>query len=83
MNQKSTHYLSGEKIRPGDRISLAGKTGTVLFVIGLPGVPTEWVASSEWLGEQNAEGFMLDVEGMGLVLMQERHEDLVFFGRKK
>src|SRR5207248_2880142 len=65
MNFSATHYQSGEEIRPGDRISWAGRSGTVLFVLGLPGVPVDWASPEDWLGEPNAEGFMLEVEGTG------------------
>ena len=82
MNFYATHYQSGEEIRPGDRISWAGRSGTVLFVLGLPGVPADWASPEDWLGKPNAEGFMLEVEGAGLVFEEESDEDLEFLGRK-
>lgn len=79
MNFYATHYQSGEEIRPGDRISWAGKFGTVLFVLGLPTVPVEWASPEDLLA--TAEGFMLEVDGAGLVFEKESDEDLEFFGR--
>jgi hypothetical protein len=81
MNFYATHYRSGEEIRPGDRILWAGKPGTVLFVLGVPGVPVEWASPDDWLGR--TEGFMLAVDGTGLVFENESDEDLDFVGRKQ
>ena len=75
------HYQTGEEIRPGDRITLSGKPGKVLFVLGLPGVPPEWESSDEWLGTK--EGYMIDVNGLGWVFQNESDEDLVFVNRKQ
>jgi hypothetical protein len=80
LNFFANHYQSKEEILPGDRILWAGKSGTVLFVLGLPGVPDEWGSPEDWLG--TGEGFMLDVEGAGCVFQQESDEDLEFLGRK-
>jgi hypothetical protein len=80
MNFHATHCRSGEEIRPGDRILWAGKPGTVLFVLGLPGVPAEWASPKDWLGTD--EGFMLEVDGAGLVFEKESDEDLELLGRK-
>jgi len=82
MNFYATHYQSGEEIRSGDRISWAGKSGTVLFVLGQPGVPEDWASPEDWLGKPNAERFMLEVNGAGLVFQEESDEDLDFLGRK-
>ena len=82
MNFYATHYQSGEEIRHGDRISWAGKSGTVLFVLGLPGVPADWASLENWLRKSYAEGFMLDVDGAGLVFEEESDEDLEFLGRR-
>jgi hypothetical protein len=78
----ATHYQSGEEIRPGDRILWAGSSGKVLFVLDLPGVPPDWASPEDWLGKPDAEGFMLEVEGMGLVFEDESDEDLEFLTRK-
>jgi hypothetical protein len=82
MSFYATHYQSGQEIWPGDRISWAGKSGTVLFVLGLPGVPLDWASPKDWLGKPTAEGFMLDVDGAGLVFEEESDADLEFLGRK-
>lgn len=77
----ATHYQTGEDIRPGDYISLAGSPGKVLFVLGLPGVPEGWESPEEWLG--TTEGYMLEVEGMGWVFEHVSDEDLEFVKRKQ
>lgn len=82
MRYHATHYQSGEEIRPGDRNLWAGTPGTVSFVLGLPGVPPDWASPEDWLGEPNAEGFMIEVDGVGLVFEEESDEDLRFLGRK-
>jgi hypothetical protein len=81
MNFHATHYRSGEEIRPGDHVLFAGQPGTVFFVYGLPGVPEDWASPEDWLG--TAEGFMLEVDGMGLVFQKESDEDLDFVSRKQ
>ena len=78
----STHYRSGEEIRAGDRISWAGKPGHVVFVVGSSEVPPEWTAAKSQFGKENAAGYMLDIEGVGLVFEDESDEDLEFLGRK-
>lgn len=80
MGFHAMHYQTGEEIRPGDRILYAESPGEVLFVIGLPGGPVEWASPEEWLG--TSEGFMLEVESMGLVFLPESDEDLDFVERK-
>jgi hypothetical protein len=82
MNFHATHYQSAEEIRPGDRILWAGRSGAVLFVLGVAGVPAEWASLEDWLGKSYAEGFMLEVEGMGLVFEEQSDEDLELLGRK-
>ena len=77
----ATHYQSGEEIRSGDHILWAGRSGTVVFVLGMPGVPVDWSSPADWLGKPNAEGFMLEVEGAGFVFEEESDEDLEFLGR--
>ena len=83
MNFYATHYRSGEGIKPGDRISYAGRPGTVVFVLGQPGIPAEWAKPEDWIGNPNAEGFMLDTELTGLVFQSESDEDLDFLERKQ
>ena len=83
MSFYATHYQSGEEIRPGDCIAWDGMCGTVLFVLGRPGVPAEWALPGDWLGKPNAEGFMLDVDGVGLVFEEESDEDLELLGRNE
>lgn len=80
----STHYYrSGDEIRAGDCISYGGRRGHVVFVLGSANLPpdwADWASTEDWLGKKDAEGFMLDVEGMGLVFEPESDEDLEFFG---
>jgi hypothetical protein len=83
MNFYATHYQSGEEIRPGDRISWAGRSGTVLFVLGQPGVPAAWASPEDWPGQPAAGGFLLEVDGAGLVFEEESGEDLQLLGRKQ
>ena len=80
MTDYSTHYRTGEEIQSGDKICLDGKSGTVKFVLGLPGVPKGWEQPEDWLGTNS--GFMLEVESMGLVFYNESGEDLEFVARK-
>ena len=77
MDDPSRHYLSGEEIQPGDRITLAGAPGLVVFVLGREDVPADWV----YLESEQGRGFMLDVEGMGYVFYPESDEDLEFIAR--
>jgi hypothetical protein len=79
MSFYATHYQSGDESRPGDLISWAGKSGTVLFVLGLSGVPVDWTSPQDWLG--TTEGFMLEVDGVGLVFHEVSDEDLDFVAR--
>lgn len=83
MNFHATHYHTGGEIRPGDRITWAGHPGRVIFVLGAPGIPADWANTEDWLGEKDAEGFMLDVEAetVGWVFEHESNEDLKFLGR--
>jgi len=81
-NYHATHYRTGEDIRAGDRVSWAGRPGTVVFVLGSADVPAEWADPETWPGKPNSEGFMLDVTGAGLVLLDESDEDLEFLGRQ-
>ena len=72
------HYQSGEEIQVGDRIDYAGQPGTVVFVLGTrsfaPGFPEkDW----SYLGR----GFMVDVQGMGLIHFEEADEDLTLSAR--
>lgn len=78
MNYYARIYQTGEEIQPGDHILWAGKPGTVLFVLGLPGVP----ADGTWFETTYAEGFMVEVEGVGQVFHEESNEDLEFLARK-
>jgi len=81
MNFYTTHYQSGEEILLGDSILWAGNPGTVVFVLNVPGVPEYWASSREWFLEEYGEGFMLDVEGPGLVFQNESDEDLDLVSR--
>jgi hypothetical protein len=78
----ATHYRSGEEIRAGDRILWAGRPGTVVFVLGSPDIPADWIAVATWLGKTDPVGFMLDTEVGGLVFQKESDEDLDFLARQ-
>lgn len=81
-NFYTTHYRTGEDIRAGDRILWADQPGTVVFVLGSPGVPAEWADPATWLGRADAAGFMLDTEVAGLVFQEESDEDLTLLSRQ-
>jgi hypothetical protein len=59
------------------------RRGVVAFVLGscLPAEWADWASTEDWLGTKDAEGFMLEVESMGLVFLPESDEDLEFVGR--
>ena len=61
----ATHYRTGEDIRVSDRIIWARASGTVVFVLGSPGVPAEWADPAKWLGKPVAVGFVPSTEGSG------------------
>lgn len=75
----ATHYRTGEEVRAGDRISWAGYPGYVVFVLGVADTPPDIASSDYWAGK---DGFMLDVQGAGLVFQPESGEDLDFLARK-
>jgi len=81
MSFYSTHYLSGEEIRAGDRVRWGSDIGRVVFVMGDEQWPAEWNGSKDWFREEYGEGFMLEVEGTGPVFMTESDEDLELVGR--
>ena len=82
MNHWSTHYRSGEEIHLGDRITLDGRPGYVVFVLGFNEFPRESdAAGNDWYKKEYADGFMLDVQDNGWVLMNESDEDLEFVSR--
>ncbi len=74
-------YQSGEKIRPGDRITWAGRPGRVIFVLGSPDNLHEEISNHDWLAETENGGFMLEVEGVGLVFESDADEDLQLIER--
>lgn len=78
----STHYHSGEQIHVGDRVSLAGAPGHVVFILGQT-PPEQWHSLQEWLCQEHGQGFMLDVQGYGFLFKEESDEDLDFVGRKQ
>jgi hypothetical protein len=83
MSSWASHYRTGEEILAGDRISWAGSPGRVVFVLGSPGVATEWVPLKDWFAESYPGGFLLDVDAAGLVFHEESEEDLEFVRRKQ
>jgi hypothetical protein len=76
MIDPSTRYLSGEEIRAGDHIRLAGRMGYIEFVLGPDTDPSDWYKT------EFGKGFMLNAEGMGNVFMRESDEDLEFIRRR-
>jgi len=81
-NYYATHYRTGEDILAGDRITWGARRATVVFVLGSPDVPAEWADPVTWLGKADAEGFMLDVEGIGLVFEEHSNEDIELIRRR-
>ena len=66
---KLLRYASGEEIRSGDRIVFRGDEGQVEFVV------VEGDVQQAWYFREYGPSVMLDVEGMGPVLV--RYEPLV------
>ncbi len=73
---QESFYQSGDKICPGDRITWDGRPGRVIFVLGSPDNPPEEFGSYDWYVETENGGFMLEVEGVGLVFESVSDEDL-------
>ena len=82
MPDLSIHYCSGEPIRAGDRISLSGDRGRVLFVLGTRDAVAEFGGGLDWFVEEYGRGFMLDTEGLGQVFQEESDEDLELVSRE-
>jgi hypothetical protein len=70
-------YQDGGEVRIGDRIEYAGQPGVIVCVIETksysPAFPEEWSFLNQ--------GFMMDVQGMGLIHMDEVDEDLQLVAR--
>lgn len=78
---KSLRYLSGDEIRPGDRILYHRDPGVVEFVVtGLSGDQ-----ENDWFFEEYGGGVMIRTEGMGNVFIDAdnlaEHEDFEFVSR--
>lgn len=71
-------YQSGNDVRIGDRVTLAGQPGVVVFVIDTGSYSPDF-PEKEWAYLKS--GFMLDVQGMGLVHETEADEDLELVAR--
>jgi len=71
-------YEDGNDIRIGDRIRWAGSAGTVVFVIDTRSYSPEF-PEQEW--SYLGSGFMVDVEGVGLIHEDEADEDLKLVAR--
>jgi hypothetical protein len=76
MDRIELRYASGEEIRVGDQIRLAGRPGHVVFVLGADTFPDDWADSRDWFATKYRSGFMLNVEGMGHVFKESADEDL-------
>ncbi len=71
-------YASGGAIRIGDRITYAGNTGRVVFVINTRSFSDAY-PEEEW--SYLERGFMIEAEGYGRVLLDEADEDLILIER--
>ena len=71
-------YSSGEEIRPGDQIRYGGRTGKVEFMIA---GPTGRADLDYYLQVFPAGGFMLQVEAIGYIFLDEGDEDLELISR--
>jgi hypothetical protein len=75
---RDTHYLSGDEIRAGDHVEYADSPGQVVFVLGTRSFAPGF-AEEDW--SYLKRGFMLDVQGMGLLFQEEADEDLTLIKR--
>ena len=72
-------YCSGEDIHTGDQIDYAGQPGEVVFVLETASFSPEF-PQRDW--SYLARGFMLRVNGYGLVHLEQADEDLRLVGRQ-
>ena len=73
-----SHYQSGEEIRAGDWIELAGVPGRVVFVLETESYSPGFTAENwSYLGR----GFMIESASMGLVFQVAADEDLTLVKR--
>lgn len=82
MPDLSIHYCSGEPIHAGDRITLSGDPGRVLFVLATRDAVAEFEGQLDWFTNEFGRGFMLDTKGLGHVFQEESNEDLALVGRQ-
>lgn len=78
----STHYLSGEEIRIGDRILFAGESAEIVFVIGRDEFEGDFAKQRDWFKSEYGRGFMLTCQSMGLTMQEEADEDIAFVSRR-
>lgn len=78
----SISYCSGEPILSGDRITLAGEPGKVLFVLGTNDSSAEFEGSLDWYASEYGKGFLIDHGEYGLMFIQESDEDLKLVSRR-
>ena len=76
MPDLSFHYWSGEPIHAGDRITLSGDPGQVLFVLATRDAVADFEGQLDWFTHKYGRGFMLDTKGLGHVFQEESDEDL-------
>ena len=81
MNPLSSHYVSGEEIRAGDRVRLDGHLGRIVFVVGFDRFLPEFSNDRDWFIKEFGHGFMFEQDGGGLVFSETSDEDLDFLGR--
>ncbi len=79
MNPLLPHYLTGDEVHIGDRVSYKGVTGTVVFVTD--GDEGEFAPGYEdYLGHE--AGLMISDDDGDLTFLPEPPEDLEFVRRK-
>ena len=75
----SAHYQCGNEIRTGDRVTLAGHPGVVVAVIDTRSYSPPDFPEQDWAYLKT--GFVLKVEGFGLVYEKQADEDLELVAR--
>ena len=73
-----THYITGEEIRIGDIVEVAGARGTVAFVVKT-GQYSDKFPKAVW--DYLGEGFMVESQKYGLVHHPHADEDFVLVQR--
>ena len=78
---RATHYVSGESIRPGDHVQLAGQPATVEVVLG-PNIPPPLPdVDLAWFHHHYGHGFLLRLPDGQTLFKEQSDPDLTFLGR--